>query len=57
MNKVIDAVNLLPERIIISNKTNKGYQYKKVDIRTYTNKNSKEYQISSYTDKQVFQKM
>ena len=56
MNKVIDAVNLLPERIIISNKTNKGYQYKKVDIRTYTNKNSKEYQISSYTDKQVFQK-
>lgn len=51
MNKVIDAVNLLPERIIISNKTNKGYQYKKVDIRTYTNKNSKEYQISSYTDK------
>ena len=56
MNKVIDAVSLLTERIIISNKTNKGYQYKKVDIRTYTNKNSKEYQISSYTDKQVFQK-
>ena len=44
-----------PERIIISNKTEKSYKYRKVDIKPTIIKGEKYMQASCYTDKQVFQ--
>lgn len=42
-------------RIIISNKADKTYKYKKVEINSIFLKGKAIYQISCYTDKQVFQ--
>ncbi len=42
-------------RIIISNKSDDSYIYKKIDIRLVTIKGKEQYQITSYTDKQAFQ--
>ncbi len=42
-------------RIIISNKCDKTYEYNKYDIRKIILKGEKWFQISRYTDKQVFQ--
>lgn len=42
-------------RIVISNRGDSSYIYKKIDIRLVTIKGRPQYQISSYTDKQVFQ--
>ncbi len=43
------------ERVIISNKCKKDYDYRKVEIRRVLLKGAEGYQASSYTDKQVFQ--
>ena len=45
-----------PERIIISNKAASDYEYKKQEIRRLLHNKKIIYQISSYTEKQVFQK-
>ena len=42
-------------RIVISNKSDERYIYKKIDIRLVTIKGKEQYQITSYTDKQAFQ--
>lgn len=42
-------------RIIISNKSDKSYEYKKYDIRKIVLKGKQQFQISKYTEKQVFQ--
>lgn len=42
-------------KIIISNKLSKEYEYKRVEIVPVKVKGKNKYQISSYTDKQVFQ--
>ncbi len=56
---ISDELNIIfknqPNRIIISNKVRKDYLYNKVEIRKVTLKGNEAYQISSYTDKQVFQ--
>lgn len=44
-----------PDRIIISNKKEKGFLYNKIDAKAITLKGKKVYQFSAYTDKQVFQ--
>lgn len=43
------------KRIIISNKADKAYKYKKVEINPIILKGKAVYQISCYSDKQVFQ--
>ena len=43
-------------KIVISNKQNKAYEYRKVEITPVKVKGVSKYQISSYTDKQVFHK-
>ena len=50
------ALELKPNKIIISNKTNKDYKYKKIEIRKAVVKKQEVYQMSCYTEKQVFQK-
>lgn len=44
------------EQITISNKTDKQYQYRKITVAPVIIKDRTRYQISCYTDKQVFQK-
>ncbi|MGN0152692.1 MAG: class I SAM-dependent methyltransferase [Wujia sp.] len=44
------------EQITISNKTDKQYQYRKITVAPVIIKDRIQYQISCYTDKQVFQK-
>ena len=44
------------EQITISNKTDKQYQYRKITVAPVIIKDRTQYQISCYTDKQVFQK-
>lgn len=44
-----------PNRIIISNKSNKDFLYNKVEARKIILKGNLMYQFSAYTDKQVFQ--
>lgn len=44
-----------PNRIIISNKSNKDFLYNKVEARKIILKGKLMYQFSAYTDKQVFQ--
>ncbi len=44
-----------PNRIIISNKSNKNFLYNKVEARKIILKGNLMYQFSAYTDKQVFQ--
>lgn len=56
MEEIIGLIDNIPERIILSNKKDKEYEYKKIDIRPYNGKNGESYQISCYTEKQVFQK-
>lgn len=43
------------QRIIISNKSDKDYKYRKLEIRRMMLKGREQYQITSYTDKQAFQ--
>lgn len=43
------------DRIIISNKADKTYKYRKVEIHAIYLKGKRIYQVSCYTDKQVFQ--
>ncbi len=42
-------------RIIISNKSDKTYKYRRIEINKILLKGKEKYQVSRYTDKQVFQ--
>ncbi|MBE5932608.1 MAG: SAM-dependent methyltransferase [Lachnospiraceae bacterium] len=42
-------------RIIISNKTNKTYEYRRIELNKVVVKGKEKYQVSRYTEKQVFQ--
>lgn len=42
-------------RIIISNKSDKTYKYRRIEINRILLKGKEKYQVSRYTDKQVFQ--
>ena len=42
-------------RIIISNKTSKTYEYRRIELNKVVVKGKEKYQVSRYTDKQVFQ--
>ena len=59
LDEIKDAVSIALKkdvpRIVISNRGDVSYIYKKIDIRLVTIKGKQQYQISSYTDKQVFQ--
>lgn len=44
-----------PERIVVSNRTDGSYEYRKLDIRNVRIKERELYQITYYTDKQAFQ--
>lgn len=58
MLSIKEEINrLLPEaeRIIISNRSDKSYQYRKVTVRKVQIQAQEKFQISCYTDKQVFQ--
>lgn len=44
-----------PYRIVVSNRRDNSYQYKKLDIRYMESDGKMLYQITSYTDKQAFQ--
>lgn len=52
---VQEALKKVVPRIVISNKSDENYIYKKIDIRLVTIKGKEQYQITSYTDKQAFQ--
>ena len=52
LNKVLSDET---EKLVISNPISKDEKYRKVDIRKVLLKGREAYQISSYTDKQVFQ--
>ena len=54
-NEIQQAVGQSIDRIIISNKSDKAYQYKKVEVKRIMLKGKEMYQVSRYTDKQVFQ--
>lgn len=41
-------------KVVISNKSNKNFEYNKITIMLKENNNKKYYQIEKYTDKQVF---
>lgn len=59
LDEIKDAVSIALKkdvpRIVISSRGDASYIYKKIDIRLVTIKGKEQYQISSYTDKQVFQ--
>ncbi len=42
-------------RIIISNKASAAYEYRKIEIKAVTVKGKEKWQVSKFTDKQVFQ--
>lgn len=52
LNKAISSET---EKIIISNPTSKDNKYRRIEIKKLVIKGKEEYQISSYTEKQVFQ--
>lgn len=54
-NAVLSVLKKDVLRIVISNKSETTYIYKKIDIRLVTIKGKEQYQITSYTDKQAFQ--
>ena len=54
-NEIEQALSQGLNRIIISNKSDKSYEYKKVDMKIIRLKGKEMCQISRYTDKQVFQ--
>ncbi len=54
-NAVLSVLKKDVPRIVISNKSETTYIYKKIDIRLVTIKGKEQYQITSYTDKQAFQ--
>ena len=54
-NEINQALAWNIDRIIISNKSDKAYQYKKVELKKIILKGKEMYQVSRYTDKQVFQ--
>ena len=54
-NEINQALAWNIERIIISNKSDKAYQYRKVELKKIILKGKEMYQVSRYTDKQVFQ--
>ena len=55
VREINDAINAGLRKIVISNKQNKAYEYRKVEITPVKVKGVSKYQVSSYTDKQVFQ--
>ncbi len=50
-----DEIKGKPYRIVVSNRQDNSYQYKKLDIRYMESDGKLLYQITSYTDKQAFQ--
>ena len=54
-NEIDHAISCGLKRIIISNKSDKSYEYKKVEMKIINLKGKDKCQISRYTDKQVFQ--
>ncbi len=54
-NQINQAVAQGLSRIVISNKSDKAYEYKKVDMKIIRLKGRDMCQVSRYTDKQVFQ--
>lgn len=54
-NAVLSVLKKDVPRIVISNKSETTYIYRKIDIRLVTIKGKEQYQITSYTDKQAFQ--
>lgn len=55
LKKIIDDI-FIDEiiKVVISNKVNKEYEYKKINIQKKENKGKDYYQIEKFTDKQVF---
>ncbi|MDU1412923.1 MAG: SAM-dependent methyltransferase [Clostridium sp.] len=55
LKKIIDDI-FIDEiiKVVISNKANKEYEYKKINIQKKENKGKDYYQIEKFTDKQVF---
>ncbi len=54
-NEIDQAIGQGINRIIISNKSDKSYEYKKVEMKIIRLKGKDMCQVSRYTDKQVFQ--
>ncbi|MBE5954371.1 MAG: SAM-dependent methyltransferase [Lachnospiraceae bacterium] len=54
-NEIEQAIGQGISRIIISNKSDKSYEYKKVEMKIIRLKGKDMCQVSHYTDKQVFQ--
>lgn len=55
LNEINSAIDKEPVKIVISNKSDKSYDYKKIDIKSTLVKKKEMYQMSCYTEKQVFQ--
>lgn len=54
-NEIEQAIDQGIKRIIISNKSDKSYEYKKVEMKLISLKGRDMCQVSRYTEKQVFQ--
>lgn len=52
--KIIEVLNMLPDRIVLSNRTDNAYLYKKTVIQKIQLKGHIAYQIERFTDKQAF---
>lgn len=52
--KITEALNMSPERIVLSNRTDSTYLYKKTVIQKMRLKGHIAYQIERFTDKQAF---
>lgn len=55
VQEIEQAIKTGLRKVIISNKQTKDYEYKRIEITPVKVQGKNKYQISSYTDKQVFQ--
>lgn len=53
-NSILEICNTNPYKIVISDKSNEEYEYKKIVINKKIIKSKKMYQIESFTEKQAF---
>lgn len=51
---ISDVLDMMPDKVVLSNLSDKEYMYKKSVIRKFVKKNAFMYQIERFTDKQAF---